>query len=40
MLEIVRDALEERSWVTVVREPKRHDQVRTIILRIPPPRHI
>jgi hypothetical protein len=39
VLEIVRDALEDRSWVTVVREPKRHDEVRTITLRIPPPPH-
>jgi hypothetical protein len=40
VLEIVRDALEDRSWVTVVREQKRRDQVRTIILRIPPLPHI
>jgi hypothetical protein len=38
VMDILRDALEERIWVTVVRE--RHDQVRTIILRIPPPPHI
>jgi hypothetical protein len=37
VLEIAGDALEERSWVTVVREPKRHDEVRTIIIRVPPP---
>ncbi|HEV8037736.1 MAG TPA: hypothetical protein VGP62_02660 [Bryobacteraceae bacterium] len=40
VLEIVGNALEERSWLTVHREPKRHDQVRTIILRVPPPRDV
>lgn len=37
VLEIAGNALEERSWVTVVREPKRHGEVRTIIIRVPPP---
>jgi hypothetical protein len=37
VLEIVRRALEERNWVTVVREPKRHNEARTIILRMSPP---
>ena len=40
VLEIVGNALDERSWLTVLREPKRHDQVRTIILRVPPPRDV
>jgi hypothetical protein len=39
VLEIARSALEDRSWVTVVREPKRHDEMRTIILRVSPPPH-
>jgi hypothetical protein len=38
VMEIVRDAFEERIWVTVVREP--HDRVRTIILRVPPLREV
>ena len=37
VLDIVRHALEERTVVTVVREPKRHDEARTIILRVSPP---
>jgi hypothetical protein len=40
VLEIVGNALEERSWSTVLREPKGHDQVRTIILRVPPSRDV
>ena len=38
VLEIVREALEHRIWVTVFREPRRHNEVRSIILRTPPPR--
>jgi hypothetical protein len=36
VMEIVLKAQEARIWVSVIREPKRHDQVRTIILRVPP----
>jgi hypothetical protein len=32
MLEVVRDAMERRAWVTVVREPKERDRVLTVIL--------
>lgn len=39
VLEIVQEALEDRNWVTVVSEPKRHNEVRAIILRTPPERH-
>ena len=39
VLEIVRKALEDRSWVTVVRETNRHDEVLSIIVRTPPPHH-
>ena len=37
VLDIVRLAMAERSWVTVVREPHRHDEVLSIIVRVPPP---
>jgi hypothetical protein len=37
VLEIVRAAMEERSWVTVVRESPRRDEVLSIIVRVPPP---
>jgi hypothetical protein len=36
VMEIVLKAQEARIWVSVIREPKRHDQVRTIVLRVPP----
>ena len=39
VLDLVRTALEERSWVTVVRESPRHDEVLSIIVRVPPPWH-
>jgi hypothetical protein len=38
VLEIVRTALEERNWVTVVRESERHTRVLSIVVRVPPPR--
>jgi hypothetical protein len=38
VLEIVRTALEERNWVTVVRESERHTGVLSIVVRVPPPR--
>ena len=34
--EIVREAMEDRAWVTVLHEPHRHDEVCTIMLRVPP----
>jgi hypothetical protein len=37
ILELVRTALDERSWVTVVREPTRQNEVQSIIVRVPPP---
>ena len=37
ILELVRTALDERSWVTVVREPTRQNEVLSIIVRVPPP---
>jgi phosphoketolase len=40
VLEIVRAALEDRSWLTVIRESKKHDQVLSIIVRVPPPWHV
>jgi len=40
VLEIVRAALEERSWLSVARESERHDDVLSIIVRVPPPWHI
>lgn len=36
--EIVREAMEDRTWVTVFHEPHRRDEVSTIKLRIPPER--
>jgi hypothetical protein len=40
VLEIVRAALEARSWLTVIRELKKPDEVLSIIVRVPPPWHI
>jgi hypothetical protein len=40
VLEIVRAALEERSWLTVIRESKKHDEVLSIVVRVPPPWHV
>jgi len=34
---ILREALEKRLWITVWREEKPHEEVRTIIIRTPPP---
>lgn len=39
VLNIVRIAMGERSWVTVVQEPHRRDEVLSIIVRVPPPWH-
>lgn len=38
LLEIVRTAMEERNWVTVVRESERHAGVLSILVRVPPRR--
>ena len=39
VLEIVRSALDERSWVTVIREPHRHEEVLSLFVRRPPACH-
>lgn len=39
VLNIVRVAMGERNWVTVVQEPHRRDEVLSIIVRVPPPWH-
>ncbi len=40
VLEVVRRALEDRTWITVIQEPHRHDEVRSIVLRIDPLHHV
>jgi hypothetical protein len=37
VMNILREALEKRIWITVRREEKPHEEVRTIIVRAPPP---
>jgi hypothetical protein len=39
VLEIVRAAMEERTWLSVVGHRKRHDEVQSIMVRVPPPWH-
>jgi hypothetical protein len=34
--EIVREAMEDRGWVTVLHEPHRRDEVSAILVRVPP----